>query len=79
MMALGFSMNSVGVNNKCEVPSEYPFFSLSFTFPDLVISRRSLDKGPRAMYSASLLSRSRANALVEVLAWREKLLMLKHL
>ena len=78
MMALSFSMNSVGVNSRCEVPSEYPVFSFSFTLPDCVISRRSFERGPREIYSTRLLRRCRANALVEVLAWREKPLMLKH-
>ena len=46
MMALNFSTNSVGVNSRCDVPSEYPVFSFSFSFtlPDLVISRRSFER-----------------------------------
>ena len=45
MMALSFSMNSVGVNNRCEVPSAYPVFSFSFTLPDLGVFEALVRKG----------------------------------
>ena len=72
MIAASFSRNSSGVKSRWEVPSLQLDLSFSLTLPSLLISMRSFERGPLAIYSISFSRRSLAWVFMAVLQWREK-------
>jgi hypothetical protein len=51
VLAASFSKNSCGERRRCEVPSRQAVLSWCLTLPSALISRCSLESGPRAIYS----------------------------